>query len=70
MYLLTALFHFNFFYTVPYTPFFNHLESYSKHKDDPNVLFVSYEELSNDPATVIQVIIVLLCPTLFLVLCY
>lgn len=41
--------------SVPYCSYFSHVESYLQRNNDPNILIVSYEDLSKDPATVIQV---------------
>jgi len=41
---------------VPYGSFFDHVESYLQHKENPNLLIVTYEDLTKDPADVIKVI--------------
>ena len=43
------------FPTVAYTPFFGHVESYLKAAENPNLLIVTYEQLTKDPAEVIKV---------------
>ncbi|CAL8071678.1 unnamed protein product [Orchesella dallaii] len=39
---------------LPYGPFFDHIESYVRHREDSNLLIVTYEELSKDPRDVIK----------------
>jgi len=39
---------------VPYGPYFDHLESYVENQEDPNLLILSYEELSASPADVVR----------------
>jgi len=43
-------------FTVPYCPFFGHIESYLGRKENRNLLIVRYEDLIKDPSDVIRVI--------------
>jgi hypothetical protein len=39
---------------LPYSPYFSHVESYLSNEDKPNLLILSYEDMSKDPAESIK----------------
>ncbi|CAL4160489.1 unnamed protein product, partial [Meganyctiphanes norvegica] len=39
---------------VPYSPFYNHVQEYWEARKDPNILFITYEDLQNKPTDVIR----------------
>ncbi|KAI0233196.1 Sulfotransferase 1 family member D1 [Lamellibrachia satsuma] len=39
---------------VPYGPWSDHVISYWKHRDDSNILFITYEELQKNPVAVVK----------------
>jgi hypothetical protein len=39
---------------LPYCPYFGHINSFVKEKDNPNLLILTYEELTRNPAEVIR----------------
>ena len=43
------------YFLVPYAPYFDHVGSYTSRQDDPNVLILTYEELSRDTPETVRV---------------